>query len=268
MIAAWRRLLRGGPRPLGFALLCTAGSILADGLPAGRAAAADAGFTLFAEHRDDGWDDDDWEDGWDDYNRTLLQLQREMISSQEEAAREAGRTLRRDELEKDREKDSAEREAYFDAVISSSQAALRAPRGAYYRKPGYSSPDPPGAGAQTVEVGGIPFEYDQGIFWIRQGTDYLVVTAPFGAVVRTLPRGAVRVPAGDRVFWYFFGTFFAESGDAYSVVKPPPGLTVYYLPDGYTREKSGGADVYRFGETLFKPIFVQGVLAYQVVADR
>ena len=43
---------------------------------------------------------------------------------------------------------------------------------------------------------------------------------------------------------------------------------MYYLPDGYTREKLGESDVYRFGDTLFKPVFVQGLLIYQVVAGR
>jgi hypothetical protein len=217
---------------------------------------------------DDDDDDVDVEDLWDDYLDTMERMQRESISSQEEQAREAGRAVRRDELEKSREKALVEREAYFQAILETSQASLRAPRGVYYRKPGYTSAEPPAPAAAAIEVGGVTYIHDQGIFWLQQGSDYLVVTAPVGAVVPALPRGAARVPTGSGAYWYFFGTFFAGRDGAYAVVKPPEGLTVYYLPDGYTHEKAGGADVYRFGETLFQPVFVQGVLAFQVIAGR
>jgi hypothetical protein len=210
--------------------------------------------------------DDDWEDSWEDYNRTLLQMQRESISSQEEQTREAARAVRRDELDKTRKDAAAEREAYFQSILETSQASLRAPRGVYYRRPGSTSTEPPSPAAPTIEVGGVAYRYDQGIFWLQQGEEFLVVTAPVGAVVGALPRGAMRVPFGGASYWYFFGAFYAERDGTYAVIRPPAGLTVHYLPDGYTREKAGGADVFRFGETLFKPVFVQGVLAYQVVA--
>jgi hypothetical protein len=268
------RAAEAGARVLRAALLGTAGAVLLGLAPplAARAAAVNGGPVIVIvddknDDRDDAWDDD-WEDAWEDYNRTLLQMQRESISSQEEQAREAGRSARRDELEKSREKSAQEREAYFQAILEASQASLRSPRGVYFRKPGYSSAEPPGPAAAVVEVGGVPYLYDQGIFWLHQGTDYLVVTAPAGAIVGTLPRGAARIPFRGETYWYFFGTFFAGSDGRYAVVRPPGGLTVFYLPDGYAREQAGGADVYRFGETLFKPVFVQGVLAYQVVADR
>ena len=266
-----RVALRPGARSVRGAIL--AGAILLGVAPplAALAADSDAAGVLVAEHRSD-WNtnwDDDFGDAWEDYNSTILRMQRESISSQEEAAREAARQKRRDEIEQDRDKAAAEREEYFDAILEASQASLRAPRGAYYRKPGYTSADAPApATSTTVEVGGMPYIYDQGIFWLNQGTDYIVVTAPAGATVTALPRGAVRVPAKDAALWYFFGTFFAEKAGAYTVVRPPPGVSVYYLPDGYTREKLGESDVYRFGETLFKPIFVQGILIYQVVAGR
>ncbi len=223
------------------------------------AAARDGGRT-FDQTRDDGWDD-----GWSDFNWTLLQMQRETLSSQEEQAREAGRARRRDEIEKSQEKSSAEHEAYFDAILEDAQAALNSPRGAYYRKPGYSAVEGPGGAARTVEVGESAFLYDQGIFWLQQGSSYTVVTAPVGAVVEQLPQGVTRIQSRPAPVWYFFGTFFGEKGGAYEVLKPAAGLTVYYLPDGYRLENVKGAGHYRFGEIHFKPVFVQGVLAYQVV---
>lgn len=214
--------------------------------------------------RDDFWDNG-WESGWDDYNRTLLQLQRESLSSQEEQAREAGRERRRDEIERNQEQSAAEHEAYFGAILEDSQAALKAPRGVYYRKPGYSAAEGPGSDARTVEVGGFTYLYDQGIFWLQHGANYTVVTAPVGATMGSLPKGVTRVVSGTVPVWYFFGSFFGEKDGAYAVIKPPAGLTVFYLPDGYKQEKVNGVALYRFGDVLFKPVFIQGILAYQVV---
>ena len=211
------------------------------------------------EHWDDGWDD------WDDYNQTILQMQRESITSQEEQVREAGRARRRDEIETQQEKSAAEHEAYFDAILADSQAALRAPVGVYYRKPGYSAAEVPGSTARTVELGGFTYFYDQGIFWLQQGSTYIVVTAPVGAVVDRLPQGVTRIQSNPRPIWYFFGAFLGEKDSVYEVLKPPAGLTVFYLPDGYTQENANGAGFYRFGDIRFKPVFIQGVLAYQVV---
>jgi len=207
---------------------------------------------------------DDWDDGWDDYNQTILQLQRESIAAQEEQAREAGRALRRDEIATQQEKSAAEHKAYFDAILADSQASLKAPVGIYYRKPGYTVTEIP-RGDTTVEIGGFTYHYDQGVFWLRQGATYIVVTAPVGAVVDRLPRGATRIQFKPRPVWYFFGTFFGEKESAYEVLKPLAGLTVFYLPDGYTQENVKGAGLFRFGDIRFKPVFIQGVLAYQVV---
>jgi len=208
--------------------------------------------------------ENDW-DTWSDPGQDLLRMQRETLSSQEEQAREAGRVRRRDEVEKVRQKSSAEHEAYYDAILEDSQAALRAPLGVYYRKPGYVRTDAPASDGSAVEVGGISYQYDQGIFWLQQGARSIVVTAPVGAVVNTLPQGVTRVPAKTGPVWYFFGTFFAEKGGGYQVIKPPVGITVFYLPDGYSQERVNGVGLYRFGDILFKPVFVQGVLAYQAV---
>ncbi len=192
-------------------------------------------------------------------------MQRESLSSQEEQAREAARERRRNELEVNQEKSASEHEAYFDAILEDSQAALKAPRGVYYRKPGYSAAEDPGSDARTVEVGGFTYRYDRGVFWLHQGAGFTVVTAPVGATVDTLPQGVSRIVSGAGSVWYFFGTFFGEKGGAYEVIKPAAGLTVFYLPDGYRQENVKGVALYRFGDVRFKPVFIQGILAYQVV---
>lgn len=200
----------------------------------------------------------------DDLGLTILQMQREAIASQEEQAREAGRVRRREEVEQLQQQQSSEHEEYFQAVLEASQAALRAPRGAYYRKPGESTQEAPPT-AQPLEIGGVGYLYDMGIFWLTPGPPFIVVTAPFGAVVDKLPAGAYRIVGKDVPRYYYFGTFFQEKDGKYEVVKPQAGTLVSYLPDGYQSEEVQGTRLYTFGSTHFKPVFVQGVLVYQVV---
>ena len=202
----------------------------------------------------------------DDYSWSLQRMQSERLASQEEQAREAGRAKRRDELQARQEAAAADRTAYFDAIIEASRAALRAPQGAYYRRPGFRSSEPPAPSASTVETGGISYLYDQGIFWLVQGDRYVVVPAPVGAVVPSLPRGAYPVPAAGGVLQYSFGTFYRRQEGACLVVAPPPGVVVSYIPDGYDRETVNGRTFYSFGPATYRPVFVQGILAYQVVA--
>jgi hypothetical protein len=210
--------------------------------------------------------DFDEHDDHDDFDSdlTILQLQREAISSQEEQAREAGRARRRDEVDQMQESQSIERQEYFQSVLEASQAALRAPRGAYYRKPGDTSQEAP-ADAQTVEVGGIGYLYDRGLFWLLPGPPFIVVVAPYGAVVDRLPAGAYRIFSKQAPRYYYFGIFFEERSGKFEVIKPPAGTLVSYLPDGYQQEQSQGTTLYTVGPTSFKPVFVQGVVVYQVV---
>jgi len=184
----------------------------------------------------------------------------------EESAREAGRAKRRDEVEAKLQQQSAEHAEYTDAVIEASKASVQAPRGVYYRKPGFISGEAPGAGAQVIEEAGVKVFYEQGLFWVKQGTQYVVIAAPYGVVVDTIPAATTRVAnkAGEE-YGYFFGTFFQRKGEKFVIVKPPVGLNVTYLPDGYETKSAENSTLYVFGNVTFKPVFVLGVLVYQVV---
>ena len=117
-----------------------------------------------------------------------------------------------------------------------------------------------------VEESGVKLFIDQGIFWVKQGTQYVVVAAPYGVVVDAIPAATTRVAnkAGEE-YGYFFGTFYQRQGAKFVVVKPPAGLNVTYLPDGYETAGTKDAVLYKVGNTTFKPVFVFGVLVYQVV---
>jgi hypothetical protein len=210
---------------------------------------------------------DDWGGGYDSgyggYGWADAQDDRE---SSEEAAREAGREKRREEVEQKKAAASAEHAAYTDAIIEASKASVQAPRGVYYRKPGFTSGEAPGSGAQVIEEAGVKLFYEQGIFWVKQGTQYVVIAGPPGVVVDTLPAATTKVAtktAGE--YGYFFGTFFQRKGKQFVVVVPPAGLNVTYLPDGYETKGSAEAPMYAVGKINFKPVFVFGVLVYQVV---
>src|SRR5512139_3390964 len=74
---------------------------------------------------------------WAGNINNYLQLELERLRSQEEEKREAGRERRRAELERERNANVKDREALSGAILESSEAALRAPQGVFYRMPGF-----------------------------------------------------------------------------------------------------------------------------------
>lgn len=214
---------------------------------------------------DDGGRDDDWGSGWSDYNWSQERMQGERIASQEERSREAGREKRREEVAKEREQKSAETQAYYAAVLDASKASLNAPRGVYYRKPGFASAEAPPAGSPVVTVGQMSLIYDRGLYWFSRGAEFVVVVPPAGVVVDTLPAGVRAQRTKEGMLYYFFGVFYRGKDGAYEVVAPPAGTIVGYLPDGYSREAGKDGTVFRFGESSFRQVFLQGVLAYQTI---
>ena len=213
------------------------------------------------------WVDSGWgyyDSGYDDWDHDEDQ------AWAEESAREAGREKRRDEIEAKKEATSAEHAAYTAEIINSSKASLNAPKGVYYRKPGWKSSDPPAPTAQTISVevkgGMIALIYDQGVYWLQQGDSYVVVVPPIGVVVDKFPPGVRAQPVkGGGMLYYFFGTFYKAKGDKYEVVQPPAGTFVGYLPDGYTQEGAEEDPTFKFGPISYKQVFVAGNLAYQVI---
>jgi len=200
-----------------------------------------------------------------DYERRRLQQDR--IEAEEEARREPSREKRREEIDAER---SAEVEAYLDsqeAIRSSSQAAINAPRGFFFRKPGSSTSQLP-VGAVEVTADGRTFHYASGVFYFQSGNRYVVVTAPAGAVVDELPDGHGTAEHINETYSYYFGTFFAEKEGKYEVVVPVPGVVVGYLPDGYNEMRDGEQDdiTYEYGGVYYQAVFLNGILAYMVVS--
>ena len=206
-------------------------------------------------HHDNAWDSTD-----------MRRMQSERISAQEEARREEGRKVRREEVAA---RQAADQKAYLasqQAIRDASRAASNAPRGYFYRKPGSTTTSLP-ASAVSVQAGGKSYSYNAGVFYMQaDAKTHIVVPAPVGAVVDALPEGSQAAmlngkPSGAS---YYFGTFFAEKDGKYEVVQPPQGTVVSYVPDGYQETEAGDSLRYKFGGISFSPVIFGQTVVYQV----
>ena len=92
----------------------------------------------------------------------------------------------------------------------------------------------------TVYVAGDPFYYDNGVYYAPapQGSDYVVVPPPAGAVVSELPASCTSVSAGDLTYRNCGGAYYLREGDGYKVVDAPIGATFSILfPTGHRKWK-------------------------------
>jgi hypothetical protein len=193
-------------------------------------------------------------------------LQGQSQASADEARREGQREKNRVEIEEKKETFQTEYVASQESMREASKAASRAPREAFYRKPGFTTTTLPGA-AVEVKVGDTTYHYFSGLFYRQIPNNYIVVPAPVGAVVDALPDKAGAAVYNDDAdtYAYYFGTFFTKEGDKYKVVAPPAGTLVGYVPDGYTETEVGESVNYQFGGITYKPAYLQDNVVYQVV---
>lgn len=201
--------------------------------------------------------------GWN--SNSVRSMQRQAHSAAAEARREPARQANRERIQRQRTEFQSDFVASQRAIRASARAASRAPRGPFFRRPGFttSSLRP---GAVEMEVGGTTFFYDRGMFFRQLPNKYMVVPAPVGAVVDTLPDGTGAALYNNDLDTYFFhfGTFFAREGDKYKVVSPPPGVIVDYVPDGYIEIEVGEGVQYQFGDIIFEPVFLNDDVRYAV----
>jgi hypothetical protein len=193
-------------------------------------------------------------------------MQGQAQSSADEARRESAREKNREEIAKKKDAFQTDYLASQAAIREGSKAASRAPRDAFYRKIGFTTTTLPGA-AVEVKVGDTTFHYFSGMFYRRLPSNYIVVPAPVGAVVDTVPEqiGAALYNDDADTYGYYFGTFFVRDGEKHKVVAPPAGTIVGYVPDGYTEVEVGESVNYTFGDITFEPAYFQDNVVYRVV---
>jgi hypothetical protein len=110
------------------------------------------------------------------------------------------------------------------------------------------------------------YHYAAGVFWQKDDDGYVVVPAPISAKVKTIPDNYEKVKVGDNEYHYYWGgAFFEKKGDVYEVVPPTAGALVENLSEGGEEVKIGDRVLYRFGETYFQPVQVDGKNMYEIV---
>lgn len=193
-------------------------------------------------------------------------LQGQSQSAAVEARNEAAREKNRERIAKEKEEFTAGFLASQAEIRAASRAAMGAPQGYFYRAPGHTLNNLPES-AVEIKVGETTFHYFKGIFFRQIPGRYIVVPAPFGAIVDELPDGhGPAVIDGDAdTYKYYFGTFFAAEGDKWKVVQPTAGTLVGYVPDGYTETGAEESLRFQFGEISFQPYHWQNNVIFQVV---
>ena len=118
---------------------------------------------------------------------------------------------------------------------------------------------------------GIRYHYYRGVYYKPAGTKYMVVRAPVGIRLRTLPKESIHFVLGGRRFFYYYGTYYVKSVDdsEYITVNPPLGARVDALPDGYRKVIYNEKTFYKFEGTYYKAVVDDnGEVWYQVVKEK
>ncbi|OFX83393.1 MAG: hypothetical protein A2W99_11700 [Bacteroidetes bacterium GWF2_33_16] len=125
-------------------------------------------------------------------------------------------------------------------------------------------------GAFLLRHSGINYHYHSGIYYRPYGDTYVIVRAPIGVRVRTLPNGTVHFVIGGRRYFYYYGTYYVRSvNDDYITVAPPVGAIVDALPDGYKKVIIDNNTYYEFEGTYYKAFIDEnGEVLYEVVSSN
>lgn len=116
----------------------------------------------------------------------------------------------------------------------------------------------------NLRIGGVPYCYDDGIYYQPVSGGYQEVYPPVGAEIAGPPDGAFEVEAGGMTYYYAGGAFYAEQPDgSYTVVPAPMGVVVPELPPGAVQVSANGVAAYQFNGIYYEPVFVNGVTQYQ-----
>ena len=107
--------------------------------------------------------------------------------------------------------------------------------------------------------------YNEGVYMQPQGNSYVVVSAPIGAVISTLPEGYIPVSVNNSNYYYYGGAFYQASSGGYVVVQAPVGAVVPFIPDGYEKTLIRGTTYYQYGGVRYQPVYDGGNLVYKVV---
>lgn len=119
--------------------------------------------------------------------------------------------------------------------------------------------------------GGIQYYYYNGIYYKPVGKKYVIVKAPIGIRVGSLPSGNVHMVINGRKYFYYYGTYYARSlsNKEYITVEPPIGARVDALPDAYRKIFIDNKTYFKFEGTYYKAVVDEsGEVWYEVVGKN
>jgi hypothetical protein len=120
--------------------------------------------------------------------------------------------------------------------------------------------------AIIIAVESQQYHYDQGVYYMPSNGGYVVVQAPIGATITTLPPGYQTVVVTETTNNYYYGgTYYEKTDKGYTVVPPTAGTIVESLPEGGKEEKIGDVTYVKVGETYYQPTQKDGKDVYEVV---
>ncbi len=122
----------------------------------------------------------------------------------------------------------------------------------------------------AIRVRGTVFRYHAGLFYRPAGNTYVIVHAPIGTYIRTLPGNHFRIVVGTRVYYYYYANFYTRRSDGqsagYVVVAPPLGARIDELPDRYHKVEIDATTYYLLHNVYYKAgLSNQGDLWYEVI---
>lgn len=118
-------------------------------------------------------------------------------------------------------------------------------------------------GYLRILFNGLPYFYDDGIYYQQAGDEYEEIYPPLGLGIPQLPDGAVVIGAGGLTYYYVGGAFYVPQGGAFVIAAPPMGVIVPELPPGAVSVSVAGLAAYQFNGIYYRPIFVSGVTQFQ-----
>ena len=132
------------------------------------------------------------------------------------------------------------------------------------------------ATAINIVFGGIKYWLSDGVYYRKQGNNYVVVKAPTGVKVRFLPNGAKVVKRNGKTFYVHGDVYYRwlPGKQRYEVVKlsTKPAAKVYklgqvvtVLPNGANSVRINGIQYFSFNGHYFMPSQREGKSVYVVV---
>jgi len=79
---------------------------------------------------------------------------------------------------------------------------------------------------RNLMVNRTRYFFDSGIFYREGPRGYVVVRAPLGAILASVPLGSVSFVLGGTPYWYYSGTYYRRVPSGYTVVDAPPNAVI------------------------------------------